>query len=98
MTKSESPKPAPHGPALFAICRQRRILFIALLAIVLAFACVIGIPERTVSAQKGTAPQAEAALESKADFLLRRTYRVARSLKKQDVSTTDAQSALQSKN
>jgi len=64
------------------------------LAIALVLTLAFGLVGRTVTAQKGARDAAEAALKGKADFLLRETYRAARTIKQQPATATEAESNL----
>jgi subtilisin family serine protease len=94
MITSKSSRLNSQGFFRFTRRHRRLILFVAPLAIALVLTLAFGLVGRTVTAQKGARDAAEAALKGKADFLLRETYRAARTIKQQPTTTTEAESNL----
>jgi hypothetical protein len=94
MITSKSSRLNSQGFSRFTRWHRRLILFVAPLAIALVLTLAFGLVGRTVTAQKGARDAAEAALKGKADFLLRETYRAARTIKQQPTTTTEAESNL----
>lgn len=83
-----------HAVSRFSSQHRRLIFLFSPLTIALVLTLTFGFAGRKATAQKNAGAGAESALNGKADFLLRETYRAARTLEKQPASANEAMSAL----